>query len=283
VTRRSSHAEAGSAIVEFAVIALVMWLLFAAVVEFGRAFAASHVLQGAAREAAHELSLTPLPAEAPFADAVAAIFDARALVIDLDAVAACGRSLDQHFATLPLVNRLLRPLYVHQRLELGGATRDLLRYPGALLRATGPEEPCASGFTVAVPHLDEASGGLEWVPVVEEMAGPEGQTRFPLSEGGWVALRIQYPFQAVSWSAWHSPDGTGEAPFRAERSTDPVFETNAAARGGELIDELDASDSGLGAYGGRFGLGRQLAQGEELRPFRRLLAGQAAFRREVIE
>ena len=39
----------------------------------------------------------------------------------------------------------------------------------------------------------------------------------------------------------------------------------------------------VGTYAGRFGLGKQLAFGKSVRPFRRLLSAQAIYRREVFQ
>ena len=44
---------------------------------------------------------------------------------------------------------------------------------------------------------------------------------------------------------------------------------------------LRGADNSYGVYSGQFGLGRQAALGADVRPYRRLLAAQAAFRREV--
>ena len=51
----------GSVLVEFALIALVLYLILAATLEFGRALFGAQVLQQAADIAAREISRTPLP------------------------------------------------------------------------------------------------------------------------------------------------------------------------------------------------------------------------------
>ena len=59
----------GAVLVEFALIALTMYILIAAVIEFGRLMHGAQTLQAAADLAARELSRVPLSASLPTLDA----------------------------------------------------------------------------------------------------------------------------------------------------------------------------------------------------------------------
>src|SRR4051794_12755582 len=82
----------GEVLVEFAFIAVVLYLLLAGIIEFGRALFAAQVLQQAADSAARELSRTPLPPTGTLTGptgalntaAGKAIYDEQFLVVDLD-------------------------------------------------------------------------------------------------------------------------------------------------------------------------------------------------------
>ena len=65
VHRRRRH-DAGQSLVEFGLVALVSYLLLAAIIEFGRVLFAAQLVQDAARVGARELSLTPLGPQEPF-------------------------------------------------------------------------------------------------------------------------------------------------------------------------------------------------------------------------
>lgn len=67
---RHRPARPGQALVEFAVVALVMYLLLAAILTFGHALYVAQGLQTAADLAAREISRTPLPADATFEEAL---------------------------------------------------------------------------------------------------------------------------------------------------------------------------------------------------------------------
>ncbi len=272
----------GQALVEFALLALVFYFLVAGCVDIGRMIFTAQAVQDAARVAARELALTPLPASSTFDQALQdpgvleRVFDPKLLVVDLDAHPS-GDPLNAYMATLPLVNQTLRPLMIVD--HSGG---NLLRYPGALL--SDPSTP--SGFTVGIPSVT-ARGvrgveTIEWVPVIEE-ARPGS---FSLGAGlatGVVALRINFPFQAALLSGFQ-----GNSAVTLMPNIDNVIVANDAgvstdsssplAPGGPLPDP----DPGL--YAGQYGLGRQLAfGGKEVRPYRKLLAGEAIFRREVMQ
>lgn len=292
MTERRQH---GQSLVETALVALVLYLLLAATVELGRATFGAQVLQDAARVAAREVALLPFPAESSAVAALssdgvrARVYDPSWLVVDLDQDAdgdgaANGDELDDLFGQLPPVNQQLRALYIVETVQLASATRRLMRYPGALL--VDPRAPATalatSGLTVAVPRVAYGAGGetiTDWLEVLE----PVQPDAFPLSAGGLVALRLAYPFQAATMTGHRE---TNADPF------DPNLDAPVLAAAAEVGGVTDAAGGppaalagaaeGVGTYSGPYGLGRQYARGEDVRPFRRVQVVQAVFRREVL-
>jgi hypothetical protein len=279
---RGRLGERGAILVEFFLVALVLYFLFAAMLELGFLIFRSHVLESAARTAARELALVPLAAEAAFPDALAdpvvkaRIFDPDFLVVDLDQVA----DLDAHFAAAPILNRLLRPLMIFERC-VESSPCNLVRYPGALLRDPGT----SSGYGVRIPKL--VAGGVEWLEPIEEIRDEKGVGPFSLvspgDDRGLVALRRNLPVQAATLTGFRPSPPTPDDPL-PPTVANPIREsegpTGAAPPSGlALIPELD---QGVGAYAGMYGLGVQLAFADRVRPFRRILSAQAVFRREVL-
>lgn len=278
----------GAALVEFALVSLAFYLLVAAIVTFGVMIHTAQVAQDAARLAARELALTPLPAGMNFDQALAtpgvqsAIFSPDALVVDIDNVP--GGDLDAYFASMPAVNRALRPLMIYDQILTAGGVRRLIRVPGALIiSATAP-----SGLTVAVPRVvaKDANGveTIEWLPVLEEVrTDPSDASTGPFSVAssgpvaGVVAVRINVPSQSAALASLHHGASPGDlnAPDVAD---DGAVTAINSAPGVALNAE---SAHGLLAHGGPYGLGRVEAFGKHVRPFRRLTSAQAFFRREV--
>jgi hypothetical protein len=183
--------ERGAALVEFALVSLVLYLLIAGTLEFGRVMFAANALQDVARVAAREMAVAPLRANVTFeyaltcdpaadanclADLRHRIFDPACLVVDFDDPAVAPDP-DGFFAAMPVVNRALRALMITEP-----SRPNLLRYPGALMTdgaggacsAIGPNGAAApTGFTVGIPLIEgrDPIGGetIRWVPVVEEI------------------------------------------------------------------------------------------------------------------
>lgn len=183
--------ERGAALVEFALVSLVLYLMLAGAVEFGRMMFSANAVQDAARVAARELAVAPIRANVTFDYALSCdpatdpnclldlkrrIFDPACLVVDLDDPAVASDP-EGFFAALPVVNKALRTLMISEPLR-----PNLLRYPGALLTdgggvgcsAVGPNGTAApTGFTVGIPLVESRDGaGVEtitWVPVVQEI------------------------------------------------------------------------------------------------------------------
>ncbi len=275
--------ERGAVLVEFGFIALLMYLLVAVTVDFGRLFFTAQTVQDAARSSARELSVIPLPPAITFAQAMAdadvraRVFQPEHLVIDLDAIPG-GLTLDDFFATLPVLNQMLRSLMIFE--EFGG--RRLLRYPGALISAgTG------TGLSVAIPFVESRDGnGIEtirWVDVIEEITHPLFGGVFSLNspspQRGLVAIRINYPYQASMMSAYlptGQPIGTPNLSNRVQADDGSVVQLN-------VPPGTPVGASGPGVYTGPYGLGQFFVAGEAVRPFRRLISAQMIFRREVFE
>jgi hypothetical protein len=286
----------GAALLEFALIALVLYLLLAVTIEMGRSLYSSQLLQQAADTMAREISRTPLPATITLEEALydtrynarvlRDIYSEDFLVIDLDRQLLPGQTLADFFADKPIVNRLLSSLMIFQ--DAGG--RRLVHYPGALFASrTAP-----SGLTVYVPVVvgRDRTGAetVDWVRVVEEVrptrppiTPPPPPSTFPIQapERGLVSVRLNFPFQAATLSAFRaSPRGPfepGGAPIQADDGKVRTVDQNGFTPPGSPLDPGQVA----GPYAGPNSLGRQLALGQALRPYRKLLTAQAVYRREV--
>ncbi|MFN4259634.1 MAG: TadE/TadG family type IV pilus assembly protein [Gemmataceae bacterium] len=269
--------RSGNVLVEFALIALVLYFILAAVVEMGRALFAAQVLQQAATVAARELSRTPLPPTGTLRDilnghpAAQQVFSEDYLVVT--PAMRGGLTLEQYFADKPTVNRLLLPLMIAQAVN----GEMWVHYPGQLVAS----ETAESGYTVRIPVVQyDASGTatiIRLVPVLEEISpnpnhdpfNPQEEwSPFNLmassitepSQRGLIAVRINYPFQAATLTGFvEGEDGYPQ----------PVETT--AGDYGPYADPFDG------------GLGRQAALARNVRPFRKVLSAQAIFRREIFE
>ena len=188
---RPAGATRGAALVEFALVSLVLYLMLAGAIDFGRLLFDANALQDVARVAARELAVAPARAAVTFdyalscdptadvnclADLKSRIFDPACLVVDLDDPAVAPDP-DGFFAAMPVVNRAMRSLMITEP-----ARPNLLRYAGALLAddsgsacsAVGPNGQAApTNLTVGIPLVDSRGpGGVEsisWVPVVQEI------------------------------------------------------------------------------------------------------------------
>lgn len=291
--RQQRQPERGAILVEFALIALALYLLLAALAGFGTMLHTAQVAQDVARLVARELALEPLPAAITWEEALDAtgdrIFDPNQLVVDLTAVRDAGLTLDGYFATLPLANRALRPVWVFD--VVGG--RRLLRFPGALLRSPTPTVFNA-GLTVGVPLVVARSDGgnetIRWLPILEEirpLANDPSSGPFSAAatgaDRGLVALRVNVPATAaglVSHAApvtWPPAANAGQPHVAGT----VFFEPGSTPPFGLPLDDPDGG--GLPILGGAAGLGELGAQGRTVRPFRRVFLGQAFFRREAYQ
>ncbi len=286
-----------SVMVEFLLVASIMYILLAVVMELGRAIFIAQSLGQAASLFARELARTPLPPTIGFAEALDhpivrdQLFDERLLVIDLDRLTSLDQNLDDYFAELPLINQQLRTLMIFDQIRVGGQTRSLLRYPGAIVSPETIQEPVLptprggldSGLRIRIPIVRFRSDGTEsiapmsaWLPIVQEIgADPQGNDLFPIQSRwrGVVAVQMNYPFQAAAFTANyldpHRPPTHLQEPSRLPIQVSP----DDRLRPGERSHP----------YGGKYGLGRQASHGTTVRPFRQLLHLRGFHRRELFE
>jgi Flp pilus assembly protein TadG len=177
------RARRGQSLVEFALVALVVYLLFAATIEYGRLFFGAQTMQSVADFTARELSRAPISATGPDPSTLNTPFllnyylstgDASSdqdvqyvrtyiytedyLAIDLtnwmSNPANSGETLldyiDKLTPAVPPVNKLLLPLMFVSYMQGQGSSGQgvpLLRFPGALVTST----TAPSGYTVKVP------------------------------------------------------------------------------------------------------------------------------------
>lgn len=263
--------------VEFALIALALYLVLAGMLSLGRWMAVQQSSQDAARFAARELALFPLPPEFSFTDALgndafrSAVYDPDFLVVDLEATPP-GDALETFFASMPVVNRAFRPLMITSDVATPDGQRRLLHMPGAIVAS--PTSP--TGLSVRVPRILERNPttgvetSIELVPVLEEVAAPGEEGAFRVSRGGVVGLRVNVPFQSAAFTAYLPPEVSNGRPIQAIEDVSAPFSI------------IGPGPEGAGPYSGSLGLGRLEAFGFSARPFRRLIAAQALFRREVV-
>ncbi len=268
--------NSGQAMVEFAIVAIALYLLIAGILTFGRMFFAAQVLQQASDVFAKELSETPLPPDAtlygtasasetvtPAAlqdpTVVANVFDQTKLSFNITPWMnnSQGLTLLQYLeqnGPLPIVNRLLVPLMIIE--QQNGVTT--LTYPGIQLDANGNYD---------IPLLS-STGTVQMIPVVEAAGSPDC---FPLqatsnaagtlsATGGIAAVRLNYAFQSEWLSAHDSSGNLIEAPSTESPNYFPT--------------------SG-GLYQGEDQLGQQQVAAMIVRPYQVVLNGQAAYRREI--
>jgi len=289
-TRSNTHSKCsryrGAAVIEFALVALVLYFLTAAILDLGRSMLIAQTAQGAVNQFARELALLELDTTDDFGAALAAaedrgIYDERFLVIDLDAVAAGGQTLDEYFGTLPMINRSLRSLMILDLVEIDGAQSRFLRVPGALWRR--PD----GALTVKVPLvLSRDADGVETIAirdVVEEIERAPSVGCYAIdpadpSRSGLAAVRLRIPFQAAAMSSFR-PAAAG--PYEPNLSNINVADDGTVTVASSVAGEPVAGNALLRTFSGPYGLGSQEALNKDVRPFRRVVTVQAVFRREV--
>jgi hypothetical protein len=279
----------GQALAEFALISVLLYLLVGGALTLGYALFVAQGLQQAADLAAREISRTPLPPQitldgtdgvlygnAQAADPQPGVAEVRARVFDQHYLVLNvqpghpgylhGRaSLQELIADLPAVNQQFFPLMISDVIDDGGSGVRVIRYPGRLYEdpdnSDDPQAPMpeSSGYLVDIPLT---GGGT--VPVVEEIESTTNPDPFQLSSNykGMTALRINYPF--------HSP-----FMFGVDTNNQAVVATDDTGL------SLGPLQSGFGPYTGSDGMGKQVAMGTTVRPFRKVISGQALSRREI--
>jgi hypothetical protein len=314
-------------LVEFALLAIVTYMILAAILTFGHLLFCSQTLQEAADVAARELAHTPLLATANLMDVFwnsnpssyssnpndtsvrTAFFDPNLLQFDMTANVPAGQSILDVVKTWPVVNQMLYPAMIVQPvtmvLQPGGnlppgpaPVHIYLWYPGAV-PCTDSTSPSRTVWCVAqvvsrtitpATWVEDQQETIEWVPVIEEMQPgtfsvvPPQQGTAPTQQG-LVALRVNYGYQSATMSAYAPQPGWPPQPTPHALEADDSRVTVATTGNYTNYSPSGAffPQSPTGTYSGPYGLGSQQAWGTLVRPFRRLLSMQAAYRREVFQ
>ncbi|MDB5341641.1 MAG: TadE family protein [Schlesneria sp.] len=256
-TPRASNRR-GQSLVEFALIALVFYLLLAAVISFGQALFAAQQLQSAADLLARELSRAALPSQTTTEGASGSPVDAtlEQILTPVEPTVSPDDPLDPtkpirafqqtvfnptnlrlsisfDRTKLPLVNQMLLPLMI-----VDPTDRTFLVYPG---------------YDSTLP-----GGGIV------DLTGTRS-TDFLISNGGIANVLLNYNYQSGAMASYHqSPDGP--------------FEPNL---GNPVIAEVDNPDQPYGPYTGSRQEGRLAAGAKDVRPYTRTISAQAIYRREI--
>ena len=321
--RQLQKLRRGQALVEFAVVCLVVYLLLAAILTFGQLFYSGQTVQQAADVAAREISRTPLSATASLMDVLysnvpgdysssgnnavrTALFDPKFLLFDMTAGVPAGQSVLDVIQTWPIVNQMLYPAMIVQpgdQVYGGNATDQYLCYPG-VVPCTDSTNPNRTVYCVARVDSRSADGAetITWVPVIEEITPnafpvvpPSGAT--PPPQSGLVSLRINYGYQSSSMSAFPPPQTWPPSP----NAPPWVANDNEVAVNPSNYTPINTGPpSAVGTYTGPYGLGTQeawagwtqkdpitppqgLQQPQGVRPYRTLISAQAIYRREVFQ
>jgi hypothetical protein len=288
----------GQSLIEFAVVALVTYLLLAAIITFGFYFYAAQGSQSTVDVLARELSRSPLPAagieqfDVLYSDPATLpadaqesvrqfrrrVFDHHYLVLaQSDVLDAVNGGWNQSFVSqLPLVNQQILPLMINDQI---GGTR-YFRYPGAVYEDNNPSDnpaaPESVGLLVRIPIVSgRGEFGIEtisWLPVVEPIlaANALGEPVDPFAinadvlQPGMVALRLNYPAQSSVMSSFRRNEAADDYPFEATIGSPNAADDAAVTdSGGPWLPEgpLVASDFEFGPYSGSYSLGKQAAFG----------------------
>jgi len=303
--------RSGQALIEFAVIAFVLTLLFSAMLTFGFMLFGANVLQQAADVGAMELARHPYSPTGTFSDALEDVSGTDPLFLEEFLVCEIGGSdtteedLPANYTEadyqslqnrMPLINRLLFPLYIYDR------DLNAIRYPGAVVNHNGDR-------TVLIPIVGfgnrDAITGVEtitqWRQVVEEIL-PTGASQGAYAvdstttgelDPGMVALRINFPYQSGAMVAYQQQDSGGtvlRGPDAIGRNditnvaveADDSAVTAAALPTGYTLANPTADNTVDGLpHRGTYGLGSMQAHLTTVRPYRKVLTAQGIYRREV--
>lgn len=303
--------RSGQALIEFAVIAFVLTLLLSAMLTFGFMLFGANVLQQAADVGAMEFARHPFTPTGTFSAGLddSGLFDEQYLFCQIGGSDTTEEDLPAAYTEadyqalqnrMPMINRLLFPLYVYDR------DRNAIRYPGAVVTRDSDSE-----LTVLIPIVGfgnrDANTGVEtisqWREVVEEIL-PDGATEGAYSvtstttgqlDAGMVALRINFPYQSGAMVAYQQQDSGGTV-FRTPDAlgqnditsvaveADDASVTAAALPTGFTLatPATDTTIDGL-PHRGTYGLGSMQAHLTTVRPYRKVLTAQGIYRREVFE
>ena len=200
ITKLHHKKRSGQALIEFALVALVLYMIVGAALTFGLWIFAAGQIQQAANVGARELSQTPLPFDATFETALNTpvvrqrIYDDRWLVIDLDQLESTNPNynfFEDVVPEMPLLNQQLASLYILDRFDhdnnpATGAVR-LMRYPGALLTR---DEPISNPALTSKPWVAQQYA-VQIPLVIERTAGHNGGGGGERGECGYSVVARQ--------------------------------------------------------------------------------------------
>ena len=274
----------GQAVVEFAIVALVVYLLLGAILTFGQWFYSGQTVQQAADVAAREISRTPLLATAQLMDVLygsnpgdysssggsstvrAALFDPQLLQFDMTAGVPTGQSMLDVVQTWPIVNQMLYPAMIVQsgdQVYGGNAADQYLCYPG-VVPCTDSTGPNRTVYCVARVDSRAADGAgddnLGAGHRGNRVCGGPGVQREPVfrsaPDAGLSLLRINYGYQSASMTAFPPsstyPPSPNGPPWVANDTEVAVNPSNYTPIG-------SSPPSAVGTYSGPYGLGTQEA------------------------
>ncbi len=315
---RRGRQRRGQALVEFAVVSLVIYMLLAAILTFGQILYSAQALQQAVDVAAREISRTPLPAaqtssgiatitlthvlygdastDQSLQDVRKRVFDDNMLVLTIDPnPAGTGITFNggHPIGDFPLVTQQLLPVMIFD--EVGG--QKLLRYPGALFQSaqqgyTSPAGITASGYVVRIPISTPATSvapGWSWEYPLEAILDANNADSFPVNavtvsgQRGMVSLRINYPYQSATMSGFQPPANPASPPGPPNNPVVPILAGSNSLGSPPGVGSPVVSDFAYGPYAGANGLGQQAAWAQTVRPYRSLISAQAIYRREVFQ
>lgn len=279
----------GQVLLEFALVAVILFLLLALILDFGRGVYAAQVVEQAADTIARELAVTPLPPDQQFdfedTDLNKILSDRGVYSEDFLIIDITKQDKDKDLLTylredkkVPSGNLLLVPLMLvmdsTQNPNVPAGSKWLV-YPGAIVKSnTGTSE---TGFRVKIPLVKYSPGAetiedeSKWLPVV--FVDPD---KFKLSSSarGQVVVQVNYPFQAAAISGRYRDPSNPDPDAPPKTPQDAYIEVTD--------DPLQPGQIG-GPYSGKDGLGQQAAFTKTVRPFRRIVSGQGVYRREIFQ
>jgi hypothetical protein len=320
--RERGPSRRGQALVEFAIVSLVVYLLLAAILTFGLWIYSAQGLQQAVDVAAREISRTPLPAAMTLSGSTSItlnyvlygdatqdssllpvrqqVFDDNMLVLAIDPTPSGSNSITYNgghaIGDFPLVTQQLMPLMINDQVN----GQQLLRFPGAMFQSsqqggTSPAGITYSGYVVRIPVVSAPTAAgtgqtiINWLSPLEPILDSQGNDSFAVNAttvsglSGAVALRINYPYQSATMSGYVPPTNPAAPPGPPANPVVPIVAGNDSSSSPPGVGGPVVSDFQYGPYAGANGLGEQAAWTTTVRPYRSVISPQAIYRREVFQ
>jgi hypothetical protein len=256
------------------------------------------------------------------------IFDDRYLVLSIGQPLAGGEptydppgndptQTGSPIGNFPLITQQLLPVMINDQVvttyDQNGnpkTTMQVLRYPGAVFQdntgyPTLPGMPQPSGYLVRIPLVSVSGSGTlfngapeaitGWLYPIEPIPTTQADPFLVTSpQMGVVALRINYPYQSATMTAFVPRPYPLDDPNSTTNPLVPIVTSLAAVAPpppgvGQPVStaypssETSVPNGSYGPNGGQYGLGQQAAFLQTVRPYRKVLAAQAIYRREVFQ